>query len=140
MNPESIMGTIAANIESYLGTVISDLQVVDHMEVNPTPPSIDIYPAEPFQAPFKMRGNNDMRFTVRARVHTADHEAGQSVLLGLMNDTGANSLGQAIIQDRSLGGQCGGLVVDEVGGFQLMLDIGGEGSYMGAVWTVRVVP
>lgn len=134
------MGTIAANIESYLGTVISDLQVVDHWENNPTPPSIDIYPANPFQSPFRMRGNNDMRFTVRARVHTADQKAGQSVLLGLMNDTGPNSLSQAIISDRTLGGEVGGLAIEEVGGLEEMRDIGGEGSYMGAVWTVRVVP
>ena len=77
---------------------------------------------------------------MRARVHTADEEAGQKVLMAMLNSSGDDSMGQAILQDKTLGGKCGGLGIEEVGGFQLMLDVGGEGSYMGALWTVRVVP
>jgi hypothetical protein len=141
--PEEIQEALANQIETYLGgtaTPLENLQVVAYWNNNPTPPSVDVYPADPFQSAFRMRGDTDMRFIVRARVHTADEEAGQKVLLAMMNSSGVNSLGQAILQDKTLGGKCGGLGIEEVGGFQLMLDVGGEGSYMGATWTVRVVP
>lgn len=143
MIPEEIQLALATQIETYLGgtaTPLEGLQVVAYWNNNPTPPSIDVYPADPFQEAFRMRGDMDMRFIVRARVHTADEEAGQKVLMAMMNSSGDNSMGQAIMQDKTLGGKCGGLGIEEVGGFQLMVDVGGEGSYLGALWTVRVVP
>ncbi len=139
------MQAIADQIEGQLGTAgtadptIENLQVSGDMNLYPTPPSIDVYPAEPFETGFKMSSGVDMTFFVRARVHTADHVAGQQLLLSMMGD-GDASLTKAIHSDRKLGGKCGGLAVTQVGGFGLFTDAGGEGSYMGALWTVRVVP
>ena len=144
MDPAAVMSAVAAQIEEELGgaaaPVIEHLQVTDYWNINPTPPSIDVYPSDPFQEPFLQHGNTDMRFYVRARVSTADHEAGQAVLLSLMDSTGSSSLGQAILSNRTLGGLVGGVAIETVGGFGRMIDVGAEESYMGALWTVRVLP
>jgi hypothetical protein len=144
LNPAAIQQALADQIEGHLGTAgtadptIENLQVTAEMNLYPSVPSIDIYPAEPFRTSFRM-GTDDMTFFVRARVHTADHVAGQQLLLSMMGD-GDASLTQAIHSDRKLNNTVGGLAVTQVGGFGLFTDAGGEGSYLGALWTVRVVP
>jgi len=121
--------------------VIDDLQITPLLNIDPTPPSVDVYPADPFQEGIAFgNANNDLRLSVRARVTTADHDAGQSLLLSMMDPTAATSLAKAIGADRQLGTACSSLTVEGPTGFGVYTDAGGQGSLLGAVWTVRVIP
>jgi hypothetical protein len=76
-------------IVAALGTltaVIPELQVYGWRNPDPTPPSIDLYPAPVFQAGAGFgEAEKAVVFTVRARVAQNDSEAGQRVLLRLLD-------------------------------------------------------
>jgi hypothetical protein len=143
-----IMQALADQIDDSLsvgtaGTavpVIENLQITPLLNINPTPPSIDIYPADPFQEGLAYGLVNEMRFLVRVRVTTADHEAGQTLLLTMMDPTATTSLGKAIASDRTLSNKVSSLSVEGPSGFGIYRDASGEGSLLGAVWTVRLFP
>jgi hypothetical protein len=65
---------------------IPGLQVSGYFNPNPSPPSIDIWPADPFQegAGFGV-GEKKVAWNVRARVGLADPEAGSRLLLRLLD-------------------------------------------------------
>ena len=65
---------------------IDGLAVYRHWSDNPTPPAIDVYPANPFQTGGGFQaGNNQIFLTVRARVAMGDPLAGQETLLRLLD-------------------------------------------------------
>lgn len=135
------------NEELSIGTagtaspLINDLQITGLMNINPTPPSIDVYPADPFQEGLTFgKANNELSLTVRARVMTDDHDAGQKLLLSMMDPQATTSVARAITSDRTLGSKVQGLGVAGPSGFGIYLDAGGEGNYLGCTWTVRVMP
>jgi hypothetical protein len=116
-----------------LAGVVDDLQVYGYLNANPTPPSIDVYPGDPFMdgAGF---GSRDVRvyFTVRARVSTADQEAGQQLLLRLL-DVGDEASVQVAIEDADAG------VVAPEGttGFREYIDdTASNGRLLGCEWRV----
>ena len=80
-------------------SAVPDLQVYAYLNSNPTPPSLDIYPGAPFQtgAGFGV-GSSQVWFTIRARVSTADPEAGMKLLLRMMDPTDTASVEKAIMQ------------------------------------------
>ena len=84
----SLDGTVHAIADALapLTGQIDGLQIYPYFNVNPTPPSIDVYPGEPFQqgAGFGV-GSKRVWFTVRARVGTADQEAASQLLLRLLD-------------------------------------------------------
>jgi hypothetical protein len=138
---EAMANQITAALSGTADPLIEQLQVTPLLNINPTPPSIDIYPADPFQEGLAFGTvNNELRFSVRARVTTADHEAGQTLLLNMMDPAAATSLASAIASDRKLGNTVQSLSVEGPSGFGIYQDAGGEGSLLGAVWTVRVFP
>lgn len=142
-----IMDALATQIDDYYsgGTVGTVTPVIDNLQVDgrlipsPTPPAIDIYPADPFQEPAAYGIVSELFFTVRARVSTADNEAGQDLLLSLMDPDASTSLAQVVLDDRTLGG-----TVERVGGvdgpssFGLFGDPSGSGNLLGCTWRVRV--
>ena len=68
-----------------LKTVVPDLQVYGGRNQEPTPPSLDVYPADPFQTGAGMGiSSKRVSFTIRARVNQADQEA-QQLLLRLLD-------------------------------------------------------
>src|SRR5262249_33191576 len=97
----------------------------------PTPPSLDVYPGDPFQtgAAFGVR-NPQVFFTVRSRVSTADTEAGQQLLLRMLDPQDPASV-EAALQDVAT-------VVDEgVSGFREYLeDANNGGRLLGCEWRV----
>src|SRR6188472_507073 len=101
------MDALASQIETELGPLIENLQVEGLLVPSPTPPSIDIYPGDPFQELLTFGLSDELFFTVRARVHTADNEAGQKLLLSMMDPSAATSIAQSIHGDRTLGGKVG---------------------------------
>ena len=63
---------IAAALQP-LTVLVEGLQVYGYMNTNPTPPSLDVFPGDPFQtgAGFGV-GESQLFFTIRGRVSTAD--------------------------------------------------------------------
>lgn len=119
---------------------VADLAVNPRLVWNPTPPAIDIYPADPFQDGIAFgKGNSEMFFVVRARVDTPDHEAAQDLLLSLMDPVGVSSVAAAIIEDRTLGGVVEDVTVEGPSDYGVFIDPGG-GALLGCTWKARVTP
>lgn len=137
----AIMDALASQISTRLAG-IQDLQVDGRFIPNPSPPAIDVYPADPFQQPLAMgKGNNWFNLTVRARVGATDSEGGQDLLLSMMDPEATTSVAQAIMYDRDLGGVVGRVNVSEgPSAFGVFLDAGGQGNLLGCTWTVQVIP
>lgn len=126
---------IAAALEP-LQAVVDDLQVYGWLNTNPTPPSIDVFPGDPFQDGAGM-GVDSQRvyFTVRARVSTADQEAGQRLLLRLLDVGDPASVEQALAEVDAV------VVPDGVSGFREYLeDTATNGRLLGCEWRVSVFP
>lgn len=138
----TIMDALANQINTRLSPNITDLQVDGRFIPNPTPPAVDVYPADPFQHPLDFgKGNNLFFLTVRARVLTADNEGGQDLLLSMMDPEAATSVAQAVMYDRTLSGTVGKVNVSEgPSAFGVFLDAGGQGNLLGCTWTVQVIP
>ena len=79
-----------------LKAVIPDLQVYAGRGQNLTPPSLDVYPGDPFQvgAGFGV-ASKQLWWTVRARVSTADEQA-QQLLLRMLDPTDDASVEAAL--------------------------------------------
>ena len=105
-------------------TEIPELQMYPYLNQNPTPPSIDIYPADPFQTGSGFEDDTDLFFTVRARTTTADHEAGQKALLRMLDRRAAESVEAALTSDQSLGGtaQAVAVAAEGVSGYREYLE------------------
>ncbi len=125
-----------------LGTanpVIENLQVEDRLHPNPTPPAIDIYPSTPFTEVVAYGARHQYWFTVRARVLTADNEAGQDLLLAMMDDDSAESVETAIRSTKTYAGaQLGD--IEGPSEYGIFIDSGGEGNLLGCTWRVALIP
>jgi hypothetical protein len=123
--------------------VIDDLQVYPFWLLAPTPPTIDIYPGDPFQEGTGFDSTKKALFwTVRARVTTADQDAGQINLLSMLDPTLATSVEQALIADPTLGGLVDDLaVVNEfpTGYREYVADTAINGRLLGAEWRLEVL-
>jgi Domain of unknown function (DUF4082) len=98
--PTGGLAAVMQEIAAALATItaeIPDLQIYPYLNSNPTPPSLDIYPGAPFQtgAGFGV-GQSQVWFAIRARVSTADQEAGMKLLLRMMDPTDPASVEAAI--------------------------------------------
>jgi hypothetical protein len=119
---------------------IPDLQLYPYLNINPTPPSIDVYPGDPFQTGLGYGPDRELFFTVRARVSTADAEEGQKLLLELLEPNAG--VEAALIADQTLGGAVSSLAValDGVSGLrQYVTDTPTGGSLLGCEWRVQVL-
>lgn len=137
-----LMDELAAQFRDTLSGVTDlDVQVEGRMVLAPTPPSIDIYPGDPsddqdFAAFGDLVGGEVL--VVRARVSTADADAGQNLLLGLMDDEDDLSLLNAIT-DPTLNGLAASMHFRGRSGFREFPDLSGEGSLLGCLWDLVVV-
>jgi hypothetical protein len=125
---QSAQAAIAAALEP-LAAEIPELQVYGYRNPAPSPPSIDVYPATPFQVGAGM-GVREKRvfFTVRARVTQADPET-QILLLRMLDPDDPASVEQALdAADAAFISNEG-----EVGGFQDYPD-----GLLGCEWRVEV--
>ena len=138
-----IVEAIADSLEPLL-TEIPDLQVFPYWLASCTPPSIDIYPGDPFQDGLGFgNGGADLFFTVRARVTTADSVAGQQLLYQMLEpETG---VGAALTADQTLGGVVDSLYIGEEGSpgvsglREYVEDVAVNGRLLGCEWRVRVL-
>lgn len=144
------MATLAAILDEMADTIRNVLdnttdvqvQVESRMVLNPTPPTIDIYPTDPSSDPdLDAMGEylGGELITVRARVTTADNEAGQDLLLAFMDDEDPLSLMAALNDDLTLNGLADTLDVRYRSGYALFPSAQGDGVYLGFVLNVVVV-
>lgn len=111
---------------------IPNLQITSGWNSNPTPPSIDIYPADPFQDYSTFGLNAITYWTVRARVSMADEASGQETLLRLLDPTDPASVEGAL-------GDTATKTPEGVSGFRTYSEDSGTPEQMlGCEWRVRV--
>lgn len=116
-----------------------DLQIEPRAVLSPTPPTIDMYPSDPSEdAAYSGFGDLDGAFllTIRARVSTADQEAGEDLLLAFMDDDDL-SITEAIRTDPLLGGIARVAPLGRTGYRDFPL-LGGEGSLLGCLWPLLI--
>lgn len=138
-----IMEEMADQIRTAVVSVTDvDVQVEPRMVLSPTPPTIDIYPGnvardQPSAAFDDVNGG--YFFTVRARVNTADQDAGQDLLLAFMDDTNDLCIAVALLDEPTLNGYASSLDVRDVSGYRLFEHPSGEGAYLGFEFTALVL-
>ncbi len=81
-----------------LKTEIPDLQVFRGRNSQATPPSLDVYPGDPFQigAGFGVRAKR-VFFTVRARISSADQDA-QELIVRMLDPEDPASVESALVE------------------------------------------
>ena len=118
-----------------LAAQIQGLQIYPGFLQNPSPPVIDMYPAEPFQegAGFGIR-EKYTHWTVRARVQTSDMDAANQTLLRFLDpaDPASVEAALAVGQLAVVDGQQG-----QVSGFRKYADDNGT-DMIGCEWRVGV--
>ena len=124
-----------------LQATIPALQITAGFNTNPTPPSIDIYPAPDtfLERSAYGKGSWEAVFVVRARVNTADSDAGQNLLLELMDPR--NNPGSVIVALEAAASPPGllhGCAVEFPTGYGEYADPAGNGTLLGCVWRLRV--
>ena len=138
------MDALATQIRGYMAdTTDVAVQVEGRMILSPTPPSIDIYPADTARDPDSASFadlNGGYLLTVRARVNTADAVAGQNLLLAFMDDADNLCLAEAIEEDQTLDHYAASVSVQAQTGFVVFPEPSGEGAWLGAQWTTLVIP
>ncbi len=110
------------------------------------PPCVDMYIANPTGLEAGLAGYYDIYggipITIRIRVPTADIEAGEDLILGLMDDEDPLSIVVALNSDRTLGGTIDTLFWTEGfpwTGLTDFQDPSGDGFYVGSTMTIVVV-
>ena len=141
-----LLDELAATMLAVVGPAVTEteVQVVGRRNFNPTPPSIDIYPGDPFRETPGIAGfaetGGELLLTVRARVSTVDNIAGQDLLLRLMDDEDAISVASTLMEDQTLNGLASSVFVEANTGYVQYVDAGQEGAaYLGCEWRVRVL-
>lgn len=137
------MDEMADTLRTAYSGLDVDIQVEPRLVLNPTPPCIDIYPADTQRgtetAGFTASGvDGELLFTVRARVSTADSEAGQDLLLAMMDDENDLCIAVPLSSDPTLGGLTSDLFVQPGTGYGLYTLPDG-GSLLGCQFIVAVV-
>jgi hypothetical protein len=135
----AIMDALADQIRGVIDDVTDvTVQVEPRWVTNPTPPSIDIYPADPSTDPdlrsFHEAFGGEL-LTVRARVDMSDSTAGQDLLLALMDDDDPLSVVAAIREDPTLGG-IAELDVRSRSGYVRFVE---GGDHLGCLWNVLAI-
>lgn len=132
MSLRSAIDDVTEALEALQG-VVGDLQVTGFWNDNPTPPSLDVYPGTPSQTGRAFGvAEKWLYLTVRARVLAADVEAGQGLLIRLLDPSDAASV-EAALQEVAT------VVEDGVSGFTQYADDGpGVERMLGCEWRVEV--
>lgn len=141
-----IMDEMAAQIAAVIDPLVEfEVQTIGRMVINPTPPTIDLYPGD-FAREMDSAAFDDTfggyLFTVRARVSMVDQDSGQEFLLRLMDDTDELNLAEALLVDPSLGGLAASMDAREPSGYReyMLPSTDPRGSFMGFQFTAIVIP
>jgi hypothetical protein len=123
------------------------VQVEPTMVLNPTPPVIDMYPADPSNDGATGSFGQDLAqiaegfwVNIRARVNPNDQTANQELLLELMDPQSATSVVQAMYEDRTLSGVVADCNLDSTSGFVLVPKVDGSAVHVGVIWRFLILP
>lgn len=152
----AITTALADQIRSYyVGVSDADGEIAFQVEpryiINPTPPTIDVYPGPTPARDLDTAGmgfadedgtiedHGGYLLAVRARFGTADDDAGHELLYELCDDTEELSLSAAILEDATLDGNAASVDIQSFSGITVYPD--GDGRLrLGFDFTVRVLP
>lgn len=124
-----------------------DIQVEPTMILNPSPPAIDMYPADPSTSPDS--GSFGETYpemaegfwvNVRARVAPNDNIANQEVLLELLDPASDISVVQALYDDPTLNGVAADVNLESTSGFVLVPKVDGSAVHIGVIWRFLILP
>lgn len=114
-----------------------NVQVEPRLVINPSPPTIDIYPADPARE-LELAGFGDFagahNFTIRARVGVADEDAGQEFLLALMDEEDELCVANPLLADPTLNGHATTVALLPPTGFSLYPGMDGKAILLGCQW------
>jgi hypothetical protein len=140
---EELAATLQAAADADPEPYVADMQIGALRNFNPTPPTIDIYPGDPSRDTFDTAAFNEiggeLDITVRARVSTADNQAGQQLLLRFMDDDDDMSIAGTLMEDQTLNGLASSVYVDGFTGFELHDGAADGGPLLGVRWHVRLL-
>jgi len=140
-----ILTEMADQIRTHVVTVTDvDVQVEDRIVVNPTPPTIDMWPGTPSNDPeprgFSAAGLEEGELvTIRARVDANDNVANQDLLLALMDPEDDLCLVQALYDEPTLNGTATDVNLESRTGFLPVLDGSGVVAMISCEWTFMVI-
>lgn len=145
MSVISILDRIASTLDEAFRDSEDDfeIQVTGRMNFNPTQVSVDMYPGDRVRDPETAAfGDVDggLIFTIRARVSTADFEAGQDILLRMMDDNDPISVGGILFADPTLDGFVLDSTIEGPSGYTRYPDPSNAGAYLGCQWRFTVMP
>src|SRR3954471_15478283 len=102
-----LTNAIAAQLEQRLAVAAPGIQITGLANRNPTPPAVDVYPADPFQEPDSFGPlNRQAIFIVPSSVTHLDNESGPTLFLELMHPDPPKSVTAALAADGSFDGTC----------------------------------
>lgn len=138
---------LANVILAVVGPQVSEteVQVVGRRNFNPTPPSIDIYPGDPFRDTLTstagfLQDAGELIVTVRARVTTVDNMAGQDLLLRFMDEEDPIGIAAVLQDDQTVNGLAESVFVDGNSGYVQYVEGGVDGgALLGCEWRVRII-
>lgn len=137
-----IVTALADQLRSEIEMDTDAIQIEPRFVTNPTPPTLDVYPGDPFQTGIGFGdANNEIRLTIRARINTPDEDAAYDVLLSLVDPSGGASVALAVASDRTLNGKVENVAtIEGPSQFGIFQDLTGQGAYLGCTWTLTVTP
>jgi hypothetical protein len=119
------------------------VQVEVGQVANPTPPTVDVYPA-PLSRDPETAAFGDLLggylLTVRARINTNDNDATRRLLIDMMDDQHDLSLLAAVCDDETLNGNAASVDPRDHTGENLYQDVDGKLAYRGFEFAVLVIP
>src|SRR3954451_13067889 len=135
-----LTNAIAAQLEQRLAVAAPGIQITSLANRNPTPPAVDVYPADPFQEPdsYGRPQPGQAVFIVRARVTDLDIDTGQTLLLELMDPGSSKSVTAALAADGSFDGTCQDSAVEGPAFWGEYADPSGE-TLLGCQWRLRTI-
>lgn len=138
----NITDELANAVRNAIGDIDWEIQVEPNPVLNPTTPTIDVFPSDPptnsdLQAFGDIEGYKIA--TVRLRVAGADSDARWDVVYSLMDVEDEHSVVVAIEDDQTLNGYATQVVVTGGTGVSFFPRLDGLGGYMGVQWTVQLV-
>lgn len=136
-----IVDAMRDKLEAVMAASQFTVQVDAFRNLNPTPPSLDIYPGDPFsqQEMASFGDDGELIFTVRARIGTADSDAGQEFLLRLMDTEDDLSVANALQDDQTLNGTAGSVYVQGPSGHRVYEDAARAAALLGVDFKVTVL-
>ena len=134
-----ILEEMVSAIDNVLGETA---QVAMGMVLNPSPPTVDVYVTDPARD-FSTAAFGDVagayQITVRARVQTADNDAGQDLLIAFMDDTDDLCLPLAILDEPTLNGKAASSHLVSISGHRAY-ETPDANAHLGAQWDFLITP